>query len=249
MSGIKIRLIILFPLLLLLSASVVAKGERGDFDYYVLALSWQSAFCEFNRHKTECKAQDSDDYSAVNFVLHGLWPNRLNDKKHRYSYCGVEADVVRQDRKKKWCDIAMKTTGSGLADWMPGAASCLHAHEWVKHGTCSSLSERAYFDLSGRLVKSFATSDFSGFIRRNIGSSVSRDVIFQQWRNSYGGKVSEPQLVCKKKDDRSFLVELRVKLSRNIESGAGYLESGYHKGRKSRGNCGKMIYLDRVGFE
>ena len=30
----------------------------GDFDYYVLALSWQPAFCETQSGKPECNSQD-----------------------------------------------------------------------------------------------------------------------------------------------------------------------------------------------
>src|SRR5438552_1569673 len=41
---------------------------------YVFALSWQSAFCETKSNKTECRAQNPNEFDATNFTLHGLWP-------------------------------------------------------------------------------------------------------------------------------------------------------------------------------
>ncbi|MGB5596474.1 MAG: hypothetical protein WBM62_20900, partial [Crocosphaera sp.] len=42
-------------------------------DDYLLALSWQPAFCETRPTKTECLTKDTDTFEAGNFVLHGLW--------------------------------------------------------------------------------------------------------------------------------------------------------------------------------
>ena len=49
---------------------------NGNFDYYVLALSWQPAFCEGRPDKSECRTQTQNRFDANNFVLHGLWPNQ-----------------------------------------------------------------------------------------------------------------------------------------------------------------------------
>ncbi|OZA15929.1 MAG: ribonuclease T, partial [Rhodobacterales bacterium 17-64-5] len=50
-----------------------AEGEKaGDFDYYVLSLSWSAAWCAL-----EGDAQDDpqcDNGRGFTFVLHGLWP-------------------------------------------------------------------------------------------------------------------------------------------------------------------------------
>jgi ribonuclease I len=54
-------------------AAAWAEGERaGDFDYYVLSLSWSSAWCAL-----EGDARDDPQCDAGRgrtFVLHGLWP-------------------------------------------------------------------------------------------------------------------------------------------------------------------------------
>jgi len=44
----------------------------------VLALSWTAAFCETKPNKRECKNQTNKRYDAVNFALHGLWPEPLD---------------------------------------------------------------------------------------------------------------------------------------------------------------------------
>ena len=50
-----------------------AEGERaGDFDYYVLSLSWSAAWCALegdSRGDPQCDAG-----RGLTFVLHGLWP-------------------------------------------------------------------------------------------------------------------------------------------------------------------------------
>ena len=50
-----------------------AQGERpGDFDYYVMALSWSANWCAVTgdgRHDPQCAAS-----RGLTFTLHGLWP-------------------------------------------------------------------------------------------------------------------------------------------------------------------------------
>jgi len=53
---------------------------------YVFALSWQPAFCETKSSKTECRAQNPNEFDATNFTLHGLWPQPNGN-----SYCQVAA--------------------------------------------------------------------------------------------------------------------------------------------------------------
>jgi hypothetical protein len=59
--------------LALLPASLRAEGERaGDFDYYVLSLSWTPTWCALegdDRNSPQC-----DPGQGFGFTLHGLWP-------------------------------------------------------------------------------------------------------------------------------------------------------------------------------
>src|SRR6478752_5799189 len=64
-------------LALVASTQAYAQGEKrggpaGDFDFYVLALSWSPGFCETagsGRERDQCK-----DGAGLGFVVHGLWP-------------------------------------------------------------------------------------------------------------------------------------------------------------------------------
>ncbi len=44
-------------------------GTEGDFDFYVLALSWSPEYCSSNNDPQQCSIG-----RRLGFVLHGLWP-------------------------------------------------------------------------------------------------------------------------------------------------------------------------------
>jgi ribonuclease T2 len=104
------------------------QNTAGEFDYYVLALSWSPSFCEASGERGGANDQQCGE-RPFSFVVHGLWPQY---EKGFPEYCQVPAP--RLDRN---------IVGSML-DLMP--APRLVFHEWDKHGTCSGLSARAYFD-------------------------------------------------------------------------------------------------------
>ena len=115
---------------LALTTAVWAEGERaGEFDYYVLSLSWSPNWCALEGN---AKGSEQCDASAdFGWVLHGLWP-----QFHRGwpSYCPTAERPPSRSMTRGMADI-MGT--SGLA-W----------HQWKKHGVCSGLSARDYYDLS-----------------------------------------------------------------------------------------------------
>jgi ribonuclease T2 len=115
-------------------ASASAQDRRqnapGEFDFYVLSLSWSPSFCE------EAAERGSGGRSQVqcgdrpfSFVVHGLWPQY----EHGFpDYC--QRPAPRLDRN----------IVSSMLDLMP--APGLIFNEWDKHGTCSGLGARAYFE-------------------------------------------------------------------------------------------------------
>ena len=115
---------------LFLATSALAEGERaGDFDYYVLSLSWSPTWCALEgdaRGSPQCDA--SRDHG---WVLHGLWP-----QYHRGypSHCRTAERPPSRAMTTEMADI-MGT--SGLA-W----------YQWKKHGSCTGLSAPAYYALS-----------------------------------------------------------------------------------------------------
>lgn len=106
------------------------QGEPGQFDFYVLALSWSPSYCEAAQARAPARAAEQQcGGRPFAFVVHGLWPQY---ERGFPSYCQVPAP--RLDRA---------VVGSML-DLMPSPR--LIFHEWDQHGTCSGLSAHSYFD-------------------------------------------------------------------------------------------------------
>jgi ribonuclease T2 len=103
-----------------------AADTPGDFDFYVLSLSWSPGFCETpaaaNSH-WQCDAG-----ANLGFVVDGLWP--------QYSH-GFPSNCRPAARSPS--RIALESA-RGL---FPSEG--LARHEWAKHGTCSGKSPTDYF--------------------------------------------------------------------------------------------------------
>ncbi|MBF9047952.1 ribonuclease T [Rhodobacterales bacterium LSUCC0031] len=116
--------------LIWLAGMAAADGERpGDFDYYVLALSWTPNWCALEgdaRASEQCQAGQGHG-----FTLHGLWPQYENGWP---SFCPTTARPPSRAMTAEMADIM----GSGGLAW----------HQWRKHGVCSGLSAVDYFRLS-----------------------------------------------------------------------------------------------------
>ena len=116
---------------LLLSAGMaIADGEKaGDFDYYVMALSWSPTWCALEgdrRGSPQC-----DPKADFGWVLHGLWPQYEDGWP---SYCPTNA---RNPSRADTRDEADLFGSSGNA-W----------HQWNKHGRCSGLLPDDYYALA-----------------------------------------------------------------------------------------------------
>ena len=106
------------------------QDAAGQFDYYVLSLSWSPSYCAAAAER-QGAGRDSMQCGArpFSFVVHGLWPQY---ERGFPEYCQVPAP--RLDR----------AIVSSMLDLMP--APHLIFNEWDKHGTCSGLTPRAYFE-------------------------------------------------------------------------------------------------------
>jgi ribonuclease T2 len=126
------RTAILACILALSTAAASAQDRRqnqpGQFDYYVLALSWSPSFCEASAERGR-EQKEQCGPRPYSFVVHGLWPQY---EKGFPEFC--QQPAPRLDRN----------IVSSMLDLMP--APRLIFNEWDKHGTCSGLTPRAYFD-------------------------------------------------------------------------------------------------------
>jgi ribonuclease T2 len=126
---------------LLCSSAAYAKSHKhsadstpGNFDYYLLTLSWAPEFCATQGGRGS--ASECGPSHHFGFVVHGLWPENQDGSypQHCGSSSPVSQDIVRH-----------------MMPIIP--ASSLIQHEWSTHGTCSGLDAATYF---GDINKTFS---------------------------------------------------------------------------------------------
>jgi ribonuclease T2 len=106
------------------------QNEAGQFDFYVLSLSWSPSFCAAAAERGNSRGPNLQcGVRPYSFVVHGLWPQY---DKGFPEYCQVPSPRLNH------------TIVSSMLDLMP--APHLIFNEWDKHGTCSGLAPRAYFE-------------------------------------------------------------------------------------------------------
>ncbi len=103
------------------------QDHAGQFDFYVLSLSWSPSFCagqKGGRNEQQCGLDKS-----FRFIVHGLWPQY---ERGYPDFC----EVSEPDR-------VPRSLGEPMFDIMPSMG--LIGHQWKKHGSCSGLGQRDYF--------------------------------------------------------------------------------------------------------
>ena len=136
------RLVISLTLPLTLAAGLIsladgakAQDKRqntpGEFDFYVLSLSWSPSFCEeaAERGRSGGRSNIQCEGRPYSFVVHGLWPQYESGFPE---YCQRPSPRLNRN------------IVSSMLDLMP--APGLIFNEWDKHGTCSGLTDRTYFE-------------------------------------------------------------------------------------------------------
>lgn len=108
------------------TASAQQPAPPGQFDYYLLTLSWSPAYCL--SHRSDPKAREECGRRR-GFVVHGLWPQ--NEDGSWPAFCRAVPPVPRERVAR---EVAI----------MPNAE--LVEHEWEKHGSCTNLTVDGYFD-------------------------------------------------------------------------------------------------------
>ena len=109
------------------SKSVKTGAEPGQFDFYVLALSWSPAYCADGgdkRSPEQCQLG-----AQKGFVVHGLWP------QYEKGY-PISCPTDRKDLPKSSFEKA--------ASIFPDLK--LAASEWRRHGSCTGLDPDLYLD-------------------------------------------------------------------------------------------------------
>ena len=193
------------------AASAMAQEHSRGRTRFILAASWEPAFCQTNQKKAECRNQSSNNHDATNFSLHGLWPMRQE-------YCDVSEDLKQADRGRDWKDLPAvqlsQDVKAKLDKAMPGTQSGLERHEWIKHGTCTKLSADQYFSIAAGLIAELNTSAVRDLFAQNIGKELDAESIKAAFDQSFGeGANARIKMSCRRVGDVRMISELTIGLS------------------------------------
>lgn len=169
-------------------------GAAGDFDFYVLALSWSPSFCASEgrgRASTQCESRRNPG-----FVLHGLWPQF---ERGFPSHCEPEG----RSPSRAAIEIA-----EGV---FPEAG--LARYQWRKHGTCSGESPSGYFEAAKR-AKAMVTIP-SAFTAPREALTLSPQEVERAFTAANPGlRANMMGVAC----NRSQLDEVRICLTKDLRS-------------------------------
>ncbi|HEX4408666.1 MAG TPA: ribonuclease T2 [Xanthobacteraceae bacterium] len=175
-------------------ASQSHHGEPGQFDFYVLSLSWSPSFCAAAAERdrsggAQCGAR------PYSFVVHGLWPQ----------YARGFPEYCQQPSPRLYHGIM-----SSMLDLMP--APHLIYNEWDKHGTCSGLKPQAYFDTI-RKARAAVTipTDYSD--PKNVLTVTPQSVSANFIKANPGLSENSIAIEC----DNKRLTEVRLCLSKDLK--------------------------------
>jgi ribonuclease T2 len=181
------------------SSAASAEGERaGDFDYFVLSLSWSAAWCALegdSRNDPQC-----DEGRGLTFVLHGLWPQYETGWP---SFCRTaERDPTRAET-------------AAMADIMGGAGPAFY--QWKKHGRCSGLSAPAFYQIARKAYETVSIPKLFRDVSRplTLPASVIEDAFLEA---NPGLKRDQITITCKD----ALIQEARICLTRDL----GYRRCG-----------------------
>ena len=166
-------------------------GTPGEFDYYLLSLSWSPAYCLDSPGAAECNGP-----RRYGFIAHGLWPQ--NERGHPEN-CNVHREVPE--------DVVQS-----IADFMP--ARGLVYHEWSAHGTCSGLEPADYFALVRQAYRSVNIP--SALTAPHAEIEQSTNAIADEFLRSNPRMPQQSVLVTCTRQQAPRLREVRVCLGRDL---------------------------------
>lgn len=197
-------------------------GQGAGRVDHVLAASWQPGFCETRPNKTECESQTADRFDASHFALHGLWPQPRSNV-----YCQVAPDLAAADKAGRWQDLPAvelsPETEAELDKVMPGTASFLERHEWIKHGTCTGDTMEEYYADSLALMRGLNASAVRDLFAASIGATLTSARIREAFDAAFGpGAGARVRVACvtDPSNGRRLIGELTIGLSGEIDEDA-----------------------------
>jgi ribonuclease T2 len=195
-----VRIVLGACLLAATTGASVAQDSRGNqpgqFDFYVLSLSWSPSFCAAAGERGAGRAPTLQcGGRPYAFVVHGLWPQYERGFPEN---CQVPAPRLNH------------SIVSGMLDLMP--APHLIYNEWDKHGTCSGLAQGDYFD-TVRKARA-AVKIPPDYIDLKAPLSVAPSVVEQAFIKANSG-LAEGDIAVE--CDKKRLTEIRLCMSKDLK--------------------------------
>lgn len=171
-----------------------AQDRAGEFDSYLLALSWIPAYCATDgdeRDDPRC-----EDGRRVGWAVHGLWPQ--HDDGSWPEYCHTNQRAPSRQETAAQAGL-FGTSGSA---W----------HQWNKHGRCTGLSAANYYRLVQAALDRIALPEVFEGIDREL--RVNPDVVEAAFIEANPALDRDMMVTSCPGGD---LVELRLCLTRDLE--------------------------------
>jgi len=225
--------------------ALVAPAAAQQRTQYVLAISWQPAFCETAERRPECGSQTAERFDASHFSLHGLWPQRVD-------YCDVSRELQMWDRDGDWRELpepeVAAATMAKLRQMMPGTQSSLERHEWLRHGTCYGKPADAYFADALSMLEAVNASQVRELFAASVGRELTQEQVRRAFDAAFGkGAGQRVRLACERDGDRRIITELTIGLTGDITGPADYQRLTM-AARPTGGGCDAGI-VDAVGLQ
>ena len=180
--------------LLSLATAASAQDRPGEFDFYVLALSWSPTWCETAEAADESRQCEAG--AGHRFIVHGLWP------QHERGYPEFCAG-----RRPERIPAAL---AEDMQDIMPDRD--LVFSQWRKHGTCTGLSPADYLAETRSALQAItipeAFSDADG--ERTLSAQAAESAFIAA---NPGLKADAIAVVC----EDGALEEIRICLTRDLQ--------------------------------
>jgi ribonuclease T2 len=106
---------------------------------------------------------------------------------------------------------------------MPGTASFLERHEWIKHGTCffGDRNGDEYYDDSLLVLDAINTSPVGDLLAAHVGAELSTADLRAAFDDAFGeGAGDRVQVQCTGDQGRVLIQELKIALSGEITEDA-----------------------------
>ncbi|MBU2956927.1 ribonuclease T2 [Paracoccus sp. 1_MG-2023] len=171
----------------------VAADTAGDFDYYVLALSWQPSWCSATGDDRD--APECDGGTGRDFSVHGLWPQYEDGWPQ-------DCATPERDPSRRESQAMSDVMGSGGLAW----------YQWKKHGRCSGLSSQAYYDATRKAYESLEIPEVFDDLGRDITLPPS---VVEEAFLEVNPNLSPDGLTVSCRD--GVLTELKICLTRDLE--------------------------------